>query len=123
MKCHNNSWQLRHFTEVDEYIGYILLKLFCPELCYHGYQTIATCDPFDVVNKDGEIAPPINWAVCVDVGLAATRPRPVLEMQPGWIFGWVPSDNCVGSTKKITLRNLYQLISFINNNHLMQLDY
>lgn len=44
------------------------------------------------MKRDGDIAPPISWAVCVDVGLAATRPLPVLEIHPGCMLGWVPSD-------------------------------
>lgn len=40
----------------------------------------------ELVKSDDEIPLPINWGPCVDVALLA-RPRPVLDIQPGWMFG------------------------------------
>ena len=54
-----------------------------------------TCCEFG--NNGGDIAPPINWDVWDGVGLAIALPRPVLEIQPGWIFGGEFSVNCDGS--------------------------
>jgi len=42
------------------------------------------------VNIFGVIPPPINCAACVLVAVPPTRPRPVLEMEPGWMFGCPP---------------------------------
>lgn len=39
------------------------------------------------VNNVGEIPPPISCAPAVEVAVL-TRWRPVLLIEPGWIFGW-----------------------------------
>lgn len=48
----------------------------------------------ELEKREGAIPPEMACVEAADI-----RPLPVLEMQPGWILGWVPSDRWVGSTK------------------------
>ena len=52
------------------------------------------------VNMFGVIPPPINCAACVLVAVPPTRPRPVLDIEPGCIFGW-PPDTQANETYKL----------------------